>query len=208
MSKQVIAVDIDDVLASSAEEFVAYSNKLWGTHLSVDDYTEHWAELWGVDHKEAEKRAQHIYKSNIQGEFRRFDEAHEVLADLAKKYKLVIITSRHRLVQQTALQWLDRHFNGVFSAVHFAGIWDVGHAAEHALHLTKGELTKEIGADYLIDDQPKHCLAAAKLGVRSLLFGDYPWSRSIKKLPINVYRAHNWQEVQLFFRNETSRRRI
>ena len=39
--------------------------------------------------------------------------------------------------------------------------------------LTKGMLAKEIKADYLIDDQLKHCSAAAELGIPALLFGVY-----------------------------------
>ena len=51
MTKKVIAVDIDDVLAESARNLVEYSNKSWGTNITVDDYDEDWAKLWQVDYK-------------------------------------------------------------------------------------------------------------------------------------------------------------
>jgi len=196
--KPIIAVDVDDVLASSAEDFVAYSNKKWGTRLTVDDYTEHWAEMWGVDQKELQKRAQHIYKSGIQKSFRRFDEAETVLRELANKYDLVITTSRHRLVQKSTLEWLDRHFKGIFSEIHFAGIWDAGHETLHALNLTKADLHQRLGVAYMIDDHPKHCFAAANVGVQALLFGDYKWNRDTN-LPKNVTRVKDWQSVKDFF---------
>ncbi|HJQ08525.1 MAG TPA: hypothetical protein VJ836_03545 [Candidatus Saccharimonadales bacterium] len=40
--RRIIAVDIDDVLSASAEGFVVFSNKQWGTRLTLDDYTEDW----------------------------------------------------------------------------------------------------------------------------------------------------------------------
>ena len=55
-----IAIDIDDVLAENAIGFVAFSNERWGTRLRVDDYSEHWSEMWHVDREEAERRA-HVF---------------------------------------------------------------------------------------------------------------------------------------------------
>jgi len=40
-NKPIIAVDIDDVLANLAQEIVDFSNKNWGTNLTIDDYNEH-----------------------------------------------------------------------------------------------------------------------------------------------------------------------
>ena len=53
MRRLRIAIDIDDVLAENAIGFVAFSNERWGTRLSVDDYSEHWSEMWRVDSEEA-----------------------------------------------------------------------------------------------------------------------------------------------------------
>ncbi len=196
--KKLIAVDLDDVLASSAQNFVEYSNKRWGTRLSVEDYDEHWGEMWGIDHKQTKQRADHIYSSKIQVDIKHFDDALLVLQKLANKYKLVITTSRHRLVQKITTEWLDTYFKGIFDDVHFAGIWDQGHDADVAVNLTKAELCSKIGASYLIDDHPKHCFAAAEVGVDALLFGDYRWNRSVT-LPERVTRVRDWQEVARYF---------
>lgn len=196
--KKVIAVDLDDVLASSAQNFVEYSNKRWGTRLTVEDYDEHWGEMWGIDHRQTKQRADHIYRSKIQADIKHFDDAQLVLKKLTDKYKLVITTSRHRLVQKITEEWLDTYFKGVFDNVHFAGIWDQGHDADVAINLTKAELCRKVGATYLIDDHPKHCFAAAEVGVDALLFGDYRWNRSVT-LPERVTRVRDWQEVERYF---------
>jgi len=66
---------------------------------------------------------------------------------------------------------------------------------------TKNDVIKQIGADYLIDDQPKHCIAAAKAGIKTVLFGDYKWNRDLK-LRKNMVRARNWQEVLEYFNGQ------
>ena len=65
MRRLRIAIDIDDVLAENAIGFVAFSNERWGTRLSVDDYSEHWSEMWRVDSEEAERRARIFHDSGI-----------------------------------------------------------------------------------------------------------------------------------------------
>jgi 5'(3')-deoxyribonucleotidase len=198
-NRKTIAVDIDDVLAANAEAFIEFSNERWGTNLTPDDYTEHWAEMWDVDHAEADSRGDVIFEERIFLKHRFFDEAKPVLRHLTKRYNLVVASSRNARIQKETTAWITKEYSGIFSAFHFADIW---HQREISIDernkMTKAVMLKEIGADYLIDDQPKHCLAAAEAGLTSLLFGDYRWNRDIK-LPKNVYRAKTWQTVQEFF---------
>lgn len=198
-SKKTIAVDVDDVLAANAEGFAKFSNEKWGTNLSPDDYTEHWAELWKVDDEEVERRRQEIVRAKLFIKHRLFDDAKEALNKLSKKYRLVIVSSRGRSVQADTIEWISSEFKNIFSEIHFAKIWDEPdmHTLEK-LKLTKAEICQEIGADYLIDDQPKHCLAAAEAGITAVLFGNYKWNRQIKLLP-NMVRAKDWKEVLVFF---------
>ncbi|MGH7240930.1 MAG: hypothetical protein ACREGB_01390, partial [Candidatus Saccharimonadales bacterium] len=82
-------------------------------------------------------------------------------------------------------------------SIHLTGFYDNGNLA--GVHRTKDQLLTELGADYLIDDQPKHCFAAAAAGITSVLYGDYAWSRGVGTLPEGVVRAANWSEVQEYF---------
>ncbi|HSX53197.1 MAG TPA: hypothetical protein VLF90_02400 [Patescibacteria group bacterium] len=197
MSKQVIAVDIDDVLSDSATGFIEFSNKRWGTKLHVDDYIEDWATMWKVSHKESQKRAQDMYGPEVVANFKNDESALQVLLTLKKNYSLVITTSRSRYVQKDTSDWLARHYKGVFDAIHHAGFYDT--YTPESTKQTKAELLKSVGADFIIDDHPKHCFAAAEAGIEAILFGDYKWSRDIKKLPPRVTRAQNWQEVLEYF---------
>ena len=78
-NKPVIAIDIDDVLSSSAAGFVEWSNGKYGTHLKPEDYQEHWAEMWKLDLEETFKRANEFHESNIVNAYSTVDGALEVL---------------------------------------------------------------------------------------------------------------------------------
>ncbi|MBI2285824.1 hypothetical protein HYU82_03300 [Candidatus Saccharibacteria bacterium] len=202
MARKTIAVDIDDVLAANAEAFIDYSNRKWGTRLTVDDFTEHWAEMWRVDYEEENRRSKEFHKSGIFINYRSDREAKPVLKELSKDYKLVVATSRHQVIYTETLKWIEKNFKDVFTEVHFAGMWDdwEKHTLDK-LKITKAEICKQIGADYLIDDQPKHCFAAAEAGITSLLFGDYRWNRNVK-LRKNTVRVKNWREVLEYFNDK------
>ena len=176
MRRKTIAVDIDDVLAVNAQAFLAYSNEKWGTRLTIDDFSENWATMWGVDHPAVIVRSEKIIEDKLFSSFEHFDDALPVLRKLTKKYNLVIATSRRTLLVKDTLEWINQYFPDIFSEIYYAGIWDDDTKRQHAHLKTKGDLVKQIGANYLIDDQPKHCIAAARAGVKTVLFGDYPWN--------------------------------
>lgn len=200
MSRPVIAIDVDDVLAESAKAFVEYSNQKWGTTLTVDDYDEDWSRLWRMDHEHAEVRAQDYFKSGSLLRHTALD-AHAVLERLRDSYDLIVVTSRRTMLKGDTLEWIQREFPGIFveDKIFFAGMWDK--ITDESIHKTKGSLLKELGAHYHIDDQPKHCLSALEQGVKPLLFGSYNWNRTVE-LPEGIARVQNWQEVLEFFERE------
>ena len=84
MKRRKIGFDADDVLFRSAEGFAAYSNERWGLSLKSEDYTENWAEFWGVSLEEGIRRADEVHASGVFGTYQHFTEAAPVLAELAK----------------------------------------------------------------------------------------------------------------------------
>lgn len=197
MNKQKIAIDIDDVLAANAEGFVAYSNEKWGTNLRVEDYDEHWAEVWKVDMAETERRAVELHDSGIIAAYKHFNEALPILKKLSDRFDLIAITSRRRSIERLTREWIAKHYAGVFMDVQFAGIFDepVHH---EMLKKTKVDLFTSNNVSYVIDDQLKHCLAAAALGIDTILFGNYAWNQAAA-LPANITRCHDWAAVDEYF---------
>lgn len=196
MTKQRIAIDVDEVLAAGAQSFVDFSNQTWGTHLTIDDYNERWSEMWGVDIAEEERRAQAICQSGRVRRAAKIDGASEAIARLGQEYVLCVLSSRASNIKQDTLDWINEYFSGVFKEIHFTGFYDGLSGKAHLQ--TKADFCVAIGADYLIDDQPKHCFAAAEAGVTSILFGNYAWNRKVD-VSKNMVRAFTWQEVSEFF---------
>lgn len=195
--RRTIAVDVDEVLSASAEGFVKFSNERWGTNLTIDDYHEHWAKMWSVSEQEADNRMLVLNKEGIIKSYNPVTSAEAVLKKLAKKFRLVVATSRSTYLSEETVIWIDKHYGGVFENIHHSGIYDADGEDRHLA--TKAQLCLDIGADYLIDDQIKHCVGAAEVGVKAILFGDYAWSKTSKKLPKNVTRCKDWQEVLEYF---------
>lgn len=196
MKKPVIAVDIDDVLSVYGDALIRFSNKRWGTSLTVEDIHEDWARMWQINHEPLAERADTLH-AELFKDLKHNESAKPVLEKLSLKYKLVITTSRQKKLLKDTEDWLNQYFNGIFSELHFAGIFD-GEYSEDRYKLTKKEIVSRIGADYLIDDQPKHCLAVAEAGIKGLLFGEYPWNK-VSRLPEDVTRVRDWKEVEDYF---------
>lgn len=198
MSKPIIAIDIDDVLADNASGFVAFSNQRWGTNLTPEDYTEHWAEMWQIDETETERRAEEFHSAAVITGYSHDEAALPVLQWLRERYELIIVTSRRRSIETETKAWINQHYAGIFSSINFAGIWD-GPWTTASKYRTKADICQSLGADYLIDDQLKHCQAVANCGGKSLLFGTYQWNLS-DALPDGVIRVADWSAVEAYFR--------
>lgn len=197
MSRKVIAVDLDDVLSDTVSQFLQFCNEHWGMSLTPEDYNEHLATMWQVDEYEADKRIKEYHESGVASNYQYDEAAFEVLKKLSEDYDLVITTSRRRHLEEMTRAWLEKHYGGLFKDVRFAGIWD-SEDKINRMNMTKAALCKEINASYLIDDQPKHCIAAAEAGLRALLFGSYPWNRQFE--PTNgVTRVCDWKEIEEYF---------
>jgi 5'(3')-deoxyribonucleotidase len=197
--RQKIAIDIDDVLADNAAGFVAFSNKMWGTTLRVDDYHEHWQELWDVELEEAKARADTFLHSGSIKTYTHSEDALPVLRRLSIDFDLCIVTSRQLHTRNDTLAWIHQHYKGVFSdeTIHFAGIWDTD-VTKRGLAVTKADIIQRLAAEYLIDDQFKHCQAVAQIGLKSLLFGNYSWNQ-VGDMPLNMTRVNNWRAVEEYF---------
>lgn len=197
--RPVVATDIDDVLCRTAQGFTDFSNTNWGHCLTVDDYDEDWSKVWGTPPEVTHERAELLHSGEVLDGFLHIEEAALVLGQLKERYRLVVATSRRSVVERITHGWLQRHYGGLFEDVYFSGIYD--RPGPHGANVarTKNDLLLEIGAQYLIDDQLKHCIAAEEHGVEAVLFGDYAWNRCDEPLPAHVTRCADWTAVGAYF---------
>ena len=90
---------------------------------------------------------------------------------------LVVVTSRQHCIEEQTRQWLEAHFPGIFSEVHFGN-----HFALEGASRRKSEICRDVGAHVLVDDNPQYALDCAEAGVEVMLFDwerRYPWSKAL-----------------------------
>lgn len=207
--RKTIAIDIDDVLSLHAQAFTEFSNERWGTQLTADDYDDDWSLLWELDKEleehraEMDVRANEFFAKRIAG-MAHIQDAYEVLVKLKKDFNLVIVTSRRLQIKAETLAWIDEKFPGIFeqSDIYFAGFYDKINAG--SAYRNKGDIVRDLQADYLIDDQVKHCNGAAEHGIRALLFGGYAWHER-SEIHEDVIPIGSWREVKEYFDAERKR---
>ena len=190
--KPVLAVDVDDVLYPLVSLFVEYHNTYHGTTTAAEQF-----------HHYVFEKDLDITKDQFIERFRAFGAAggfvdgppmadtQEAIRRLSEKYDLVIVTSRWQDWEEDTIAWLKEHFPDSFSKIHFAN----SHTWHRGDKLDKASICQELGAVAFLDDSPKNVELVSNVGIKSLLFGDYPWNRNAQ-LPANGQRVKDWNEVR------------
>jgi uncharacterized HAD superfamily protein len=150
-----------------------------------------------VDLEETARRFDVYAASGLIKTYKSMDAAKETLEELKKRYRLAVVTSRSLSLEADTFAWLEQEFGGLLDEVHFSGIYEGGMSIDKVFQ-TKEAVFQRIGASYVVDDQLKHCLAAAEVGIPAVLFGDYKWNQQ-KTLPKLVTRCKDWAAVREYF---------
>lgn len=192
-----VAVDVDEVLGRFVYALNKFCKEEYGMEYDVSDYWVYeFAKIWHCSQDQSNHIVHKFFESDhfndgipiIPGAF-------ETLGRMQAHCDLVVVTSRQHVIQDLTLEWLDRHYAGLFSEVYFGN-----HFALQGASRKKSDICKTIDAHVLIDDNVGYAMDCADAGINVLLYDweeSYPWS----KLPegfshprIQVVR--NWQEVE------------
>jgi 5'(3')-deoxyribonucleotidase len=198
MNKPVIAIDVDDVLAKSTESLRLEVNRRLKTNLLPEHY-EIPGPYWGYYEK---VWSQHGLAGKVsleeldprmrvdQSHMLPYDNAHAVLKKLAIRFDLIVITARQEAWRFATITWIELNYPGIFSEVYFAGRKDT------ETPVTKGQLCKQKGVSWLIDDNAEHCESALEEGIDVVLFGEYGWNRDVGE---HITRCRDWLAVGEYF---------
>lgn len=198
MSKPIIAIDVDDVLTRGVESLRLEVNRRLGTNLQSEhyrisgEYRTYFDQVW-----QSNGLAGRISMARLSPQME-VDQSHilpakdaaKVLRKLKERYELVVVTAREQPWKQATLVWLDQHYSGIFTRTIFSG------DSPDALHKSKGQICREIGAAWLIDDNTAHAETAIEAGVSVVLFGEYGWQQT---LPHGVAHCKDWVAVLEYF---------
>ncbi|GIL50374.1 hypothetical protein Vafri_6587 [Volvox africanus] len=195
-----IAVDVDEVLGRFVYALNKFCKDQYGMEYGVGDYWIYeFAKIWGCSQARSNQIVHEFFESDY---FREgipvIPGALEALTRLSEAdYELVVVTSRQHVIQDETLEWLDRHYGGLFEEVYFGN-----HFALEGKSRTKSDICRTIGARVLIDDNPSYALECAAAGIHVLLYdwdGAYPWSKlpsSGAHNPELIRVVRNWKEVE------------
>jgi uncharacterized HAD superfamily protein len=187
-----ICVDCDDVLVDFHTPLREWHNAIYGTNLKHEDFISYrFHEIWGGTGEEAIKKVNEFQHSEygkkllpIQGTV----ESIDILLQRGKK--LFLTTSRPLSSKGDTEKLLETYFKDKFL--------DVFYSSNHYTKAknsgkSKGEICKKLNAS-LIDDSLDYVKQVALMGLRAILFGDYPWNQN-GTLPEGVSRAENWKRT-------------
>ena len=188
MRRRTIAIDCDDVIVATAPAILKYYNEQYGSKLELRDLYSPDLTKWAADDKEtAVERVESFLKTPEYQNMKPFQEAIEVIVQLARYHTLHIVTGRADFLAVATEQMLETHFPGIFASIEYTNFF--GQTPR-----SKAGVCQDLGADLLIDDHLHHATVVAECGVEVYLFGEYPWNET-DTLPAGITRVRDWHEV-------------
>jgi len=184
----LIGVDLDDVLAESFSAMDKFHNKKYGTDLRKEDhFTFDLTKVWKATKEECQKRMTEFNDSAYNENIEPIIAAQNGIKELAKKHKIIVITSRMESFKDKTEKWLKKHYPDQNFDVHHAN-----HYYGLNKH-TKSHFCKKLGVSVLIDDCLEYAIECAEENIKVLLL-DNPWNQT-DELPENVTRVKDWEDI-------------
>jgi len=172
---RILGVDIDNVVSLTDP---AIRKSIWenfGLWLDQEQVVQYHYSRCGIS-EEQERRVLELFDEGTCNELDVVPNAIEALTVLIKRYRIILVTSRHPLLVEKTEDWLKRK-----RVPHDLLMF------EKNKHQTGHHFT------YFVEDNADSALSLAEAGIRTFLF-DYPWNRSIRFQP-NITRVPGWGEV-------------
>lgn len=171
--KQVISVDIDDVIGHLFSSLAKFHNDTYGSNIGLHEYTSYnLQDIWGGSVEETNIKIDRYFESPYFQNVIPIQGAVEALLHLLVDYEFHAVTARSDKLEKQTLNWIDEYFPNIFTKVHFGNAYDAEHRKRK-----KSAICQEIGAVLHIDDAPHNAIDVAGVGIHALVFGNYPWNR-------------------------------
>lgn len=196
MSRQVIAIDFDDVIATFNRAYIEHHNRVHQVprieYDLVDSYD--FTEVYGVDAETMAKRVRTFCLMH-HDDIVPWKGVKEALAALSQDRELHVVTSRCESLTEVTEAWLVKHdLRQYFASLHFTNGFGSLYPERRR---SKSSVCTEIGARVLIEDAAHNAAEVANTGVLVLL-PDRPWNRGFAHR--GIVRFNEWNEVPLILR--------
>jgi phosphoglycolate phosphatase-like HAD superfamily hydrolase len=178
MSKKIIAVDIDGVLADWVGSGVPRLNKILNTSISVSHnvgFDMH--RTFGVSKKKMQWAFDELYKDLSVLDLKPVKNARKSIDELHEKYKLIAITARPKKFWSDTEKWIKKYFDKDITVYFGSGAGKPFGGEDHEDN--KLALCRKYRVSYLIEDNPAEVLAALKTDTTPLCMA-WPWNDKLK----------------------------
>jgi len=196
--KQVVGVDLDEVLGHFLPQFINYHNQQYDTSFKLGDFFSYtFSKVMGETEVEVNKRVNDFFKSTFFDEIKPVPGSIETLHRHLDHFDFVVITSRQSFLEEKTRIWLRQHFGDTIRDVLFANHWNNCGKA-----FRKSELCEKVNATIFIDDNFDYASDVSSVCQHVLLFdleGSYGWGKhennNNHSLPDRVKRVCSWKQI-------------
>lgn len=187
----IIAIDLDDTLAESLQHFIKFYNKRhgkkYGPTLKFEDFTSYFlCEIRDMSREEELNIIKDYDTYCHRDELNPIKKAVEIVKELSKRHKIVIVTSRTRKVEKETRAWVKKYLP-MIKEIFFT------REDYHEASKPKADICKTACADVLIDDNLRHVAGCDKEGVRAILL-NRPWNKKKEDEKL-IRRVNSWSEI-------------
>lgn len=184
-----IGIDLDDTVWKFHEKFFEYYNHKNGTNYLIKDLLEYSVQNFlKLTEKETIKLFDEFDESLFFEEVYLLDNFLESLKKIKEKHEIFFITARPSYSLSNVIKRFKK-FIDCDPKIHFV------RDTENNIITKKFEIAGKLGVEIMIDDAFKHLDECSKNGINGILI-NYPWNKN-KKLPKNIVRVNNWEEIVL-----------
>lgn len=186
-NKKKIGIDIDEVVAGFIERFLEYANQKNGTSFGFEDV--HSYHLWETPiHSSKEESVSEVMEFQNSSHFEKvglIEGAREVILEIAKTNNIYFVTSRPTEIKEKTEKFLKQNFNEIdFEIIHSGEIYG---------GKPKSEICRDLGLNFMVEDNPHYALDCAEKGVRVFLLNK-PWNRDYSYHD-NITKIKDWNEI-------------
>lgn len=184
-----IGVDLDDVLLEFNEGFRVFHNKKYGTNYSISDIKS-WelGYVMNCPQNEVARRVEEFYYSDDHEKLEPVKGAIDVLKKISKNNDIYVVTARPEHTKEKTINLVEKYFKNIFKDYIFTGIH---HGSGNIKN--KGEICKELGVSFFVDDGLHNAEHVAMNGIPVFLF-DRPWNQKNNLDPL-IRRVISWSEI-------------
>lgn len=213
-SENIIAIDFDDTLSYTNLTICKWHNEKYGTNISIDDFHSYyyWKNPgWGTP-AEAAAKVREFLLSPIANEIPPIEGAQRGTKRLKEAgYKLVVITARIHDIANESVEWLEKHFPGIFDTIYFTSalqedteqpVTEISgppahkHTNSHptdprgeyipaySVPRKKSDMCLHVGAIALIDDAIENAFDVYENArmVECLVYGQWKWNITLHRM--------------------------